>query len=209
MRNQLVGRRIAETKEAKRIKDKADLLKAIDENDVKVLKNSALKINENMAWDDEGAEGIISQEDDEYQWAGIDDPCVLITTSREPSSNLKQFSKEMHHLFPNSQRMNRGNTTIETIVEKCLKEQVTDLIILEENRGVPNKMSISHFPHGPTIKISLSNVVTRHQMDLDTTKKDGTKGHHKMPTQYPHILFHGSLPVRYRFSKFTDWFVQD
>lgn len=31
--------------------------------------------------------------DDEYAQAGIEDPRVLITTSRDPSSKLQQFAK--------------------------------------------------------------------------------------------------------------------
>lgn len=31
--------------------------------------------------------------DDEYRWAGVEDPKVLVTTSRDPSSRLKMFAK--------------------------------------------------------------------------------------------------------------------
>lgn len=31
--------------------------------------------------------------DDEYKWAGVEDPKIMITTSRDPSSKLKQFAK--------------------------------------------------------------------------------------------------------------------
>jgi U3 small nucleolar ribonucleoprotein protein IMP4 len=41
--------------------------------------------------------------DDEYIRAGEVDPRVMITTSRNPSSRLVQFSKEMTHIFPNAQ----------------------------------------------------------------------------------------------------------
>lgn len=37
--------------------------------------------------------GIVSAEDDEYRWAGAEDPKVIVTTSHDPSSKLKQFSK--------------------------------------------------------------------------------------------------------------------
>lgn len=46
--------------------------------------------------------------DDEYAHAGERDPKILITTSRDPSSRLVQFAKEVKLLFPNSQRVNRG-----------------------------------------------------------------------------------------------------
>ena len=31
--------------------------------------------------------------DDEYKWAGVEDPKIMITTSRDPSSRLKMFAK--------------------------------------------------------------------------------------------------------------------
>jgi len=37
--------------------------------------------------------GVTTHIDDEYQMAGVDDPRILITTSRNPSARLKQFAK--------------------------------------------------------------------------------------------------------------------
>lgn len=37
--------------------------------------------------------GVSSHMDDEYKWAGVEDPKVMVTTSRDPSSRLKMFSK--------------------------------------------------------------------------------------------------------------------
>ena len=34
-----------------------------------------------------------SHQDDEYAWAGVRDPKIMITTSHSPSSRLKQFAK--------------------------------------------------------------------------------------------------------------------
>lgn len=31
--------------------------------------------------------------DDEYKWAGVEDPKVMVTTSRDPSARLKMFAK--------------------------------------------------------------------------------------------------------------------
>ena len=31
--------------------------------------------------------------DDEYRWAGVEDPKIMITTSHDPSSRLKMFVK--------------------------------------------------------------------------------------------------------------------
>ena len=46
--------------------------------------------------------------DDEYARAGERDPKILVTTSRDPSSRLTQFAKELKLVFPNAQRINRG-----------------------------------------------------------------------------------------------------
>lgn len=37
--------------------------------------------------------------DDEYKWAGVEDPKIMITTSRDPSSKLKQFAKVIFNVF--------------------------------------------------------------------------------------------------------------
>jgi len=34
-----------------------------------------------------------THQDDEYVWAGVDDPKLVVTTSHNPSSRLKQFAK--------------------------------------------------------------------------------------------------------------------
>ena len=36
---------------------------------------------------------VTTHQDDEYSWAGVEDPKVVVTTSHNPSSRLKQFSK--------------------------------------------------------------------------------------------------------------------
>jgi U3 small nucleolar ribonucleoprotein protein IMP4 len=77
--------------------------------------------------------------DDEYFRAGMIDPKILITTSRDPSSRLQQFAKELRLIFPKSQRINRGNNVISELVSACKSNDVTDLIILHEHRGVPGK----------------------------------------------------------------------
>ena len=46
--------------------------------------------------------------DDEYARAGERDPKILVTTSRDPSSRLTHFAKELKLVFPNAQRINRG-----------------------------------------------------------------------------------------------------
>lgn len=119
--------------------------------------------------------------DDEYLMAGVRDPKVLITTSRDPSNRLIQFAKEMRLIIPNSQRINRGNHVMTDLTAACKSNEVSDLIILHEHRGVPDGLIISHFPHGPTAYFSLSNVVLRH--DIPESMEN------KVSEVYPHLIF--------------------
>ncbi|KIY73648.1 Brix-domain-containing protein [Cylindrobasidium torrendii FP15055 ss-10] len=119
--------------------------------------------------------------DNEYSRAGISDPKIVITTSRDPSSKLLQFSKEMRLVFPNAHRINRGNYVVKDLADACRANDVTDLIVLHEHRGKPDAMIISHFPHGPTAYFTLSNVALRH--DISTYQ------HSTVSEQYPHLIF--------------------
>ncbi|NP_001171858.1 U3 small nucleolar ribonucleoprotein IMP4 [Saccoglossus kowalevskii] len=166
-----------QTLERKRkIKDALDADKPIPTE----LKGEALHLQKSLEYDDEGGEGVTSHVDDEYRWAGVEDPKIMVTTSREPSSKLKRFAKEMKLTFPTAQRMNRGHYEVSHIVQACRANDVTDLIVLHEHRGEPDGMIICHLPYGPTAYFTLSNTVMRHDIpDIGT-----------MSEAYPHLIFH-------------------
>ncbi len=82
-----------------------------------------------------------SHVDDEYALVGVRDPKLFITSSRDPSSRLTQFVKEMKLVLPNSERINRGNYVIKDIVDACRANDVTDIVILHEHRGEPGMYS--------------------------------------------------------------------
>ncbi|KAK6464409.1 putative U3 snoRNP protein [Scheffersomyces coipomensis] len=118
--------------------------------------------------------------DDEYSaLSGIADPKLVITTSRDPSVKLLQFSKEIKLMFPNSLKLNRGNYVIPDLIQTCNRVNITDLVILHEHRGVPTSITISHFPHGPTAIFTLHNVKLRH--DLPNLGN--------ISESYPHLIF--------------------
>ena len=118
--------------------------------------------------------------DDEYSRSGTYDPRVLVTTSRDPSSKLTQFAKEVRLLFPNSTRLNRGGYTVSDLAAAARSNGITDMVVLHEHRGVPDAMVISHFPHGPTLLFTLHNVVLRHEVSSSNST---------VSEQYPHLIF--------------------
>ncbi|KAK4251725.1 anticodon-binding protein [Corynascus novoguineensis] len=120
--------------------------------------------------------------DDEYsELSGVVDPKVLVTTSRDPSSRLMSFSKEIRLLFPTGIRLNRGNLVLPELVRSAQSERLSDVVLLHEHRGTPTAITISHFPHGPTLMASLHNVVLR--ADIPRSIK-GT-----VSESYPHLIF--------------------
>ena len=66
----------------------------------------------------------------------IDSPVlqVLVTTSRDPSSKLTSFAKEVALVIPGAKSQNRGATVIAHLVESCRSSDISDMIIVHETR---------------------------------------------------------------------------
>ncbi|XP_053466668.1 U3 small nucleolar ribonucleoprotein protein IMP4 [Ictalurus furcatus] len=165
------------------IEEKKQKLKsALDDNRLipTEIRKQALDLQKQLEFDDEGGDGVSSHMDDEYKWAGVEDPKIMVTTSRDPSSRLKMFAKEVKLIFPGAQRMNRGNHEVDTLVHACKANNVTDLVIIHETRGQPDGLIVCHLPFGPTAYFTLYNVVMRHDIpDIGT-----------MSEAFPHLIFH-------------------
>jgi len=162
-RRELVYKRSRELRDATRIEKKRRMRAALsaDADTEKIpgdLRGEAAELAENLDW----AEG--AERDDEYRWAGAEDPRLVVTTSRDPSSKLKQFAKELRFLFPGAMRVNRGGYQLDELTRSCRANGVTDMILVSETRGIPDGLTICHLPHGPTAFFQLSAVLLRHDM---------------------------------------------
>jgi len=192
-RREYLYRKSVESQHQK-IQDKKDKVRRAVENNQLIdtdLKRDALELQRMGAWDDAGPElalaqggagggALASSQDDEYRWAGVEDPKIMITTSRDPSSKLKQFAKELRLLFPGSQRLNRGSYEFNQLMDACRANNVTDFMVVHEHRGIPDGLIVCHLPHGPTAYFTLSDIVMRHDIpDIGT-----------MSEAYPHLVFH-------------------
>ena len=45
-------------------------------------------------------------------------------------------------MFPNAQRLNRGNYVMTQLVQACVSNDITDLIIIHEHRGDPGNTAV-------------------------------------------------------------------
>ncbi|XP_055525893.1 U3 small nucleolar ribonucleoprotein protein IMP4 [Wyeomyia smithii] len=194
LRREYLYRKAVENRH-KSLQDKKEKIKRALEDHTPIhgdLKKDALTLQDKLKWNDEGPKRAVeiagvsggantaNSQDDEYRYAGCEDPKIMITTSRDPSAKLKQFVKELRLVFPNAQRMNRGNFEMKQLVHACRANNVTDFIIVHEHRGVPDNLIICHLPYGPTASFNLSDVVMRHDIvDIGP-----------MSEQKPHLIFH-------------------
>ena len=140
--------------------------------------------------EDNKTESVRTHVDDEYGDAGLLEPRVCVTTSRDPSSRLKQFAKEVKLLIPNSTRINRGNNRVDTLMEGCKQQEFTDVVVVQETRGEPDGLVVCHLPLGPTAFFTLSSGVLRHDLSPPAAP---------MSEAYPHIIlnnFHTALGQR-------------
>ncbi|KAI0910029.1 anticodon-binding protein [Ustulina deusta] len=164
--------------------------------DPSIANDKALR--KDFQYDESAQDRSIQEElelDDEYQHlSGLVDPRVLITTSRDPSTRLQAFSKEIRLLLPTGIRLNRGGTILPELVKSAQSAGLSDIILLHEHRGQPTGLTLSHLPFGPTVSFSLHNVVLRH--DIPNTIR-GT-----VSESYPHLIFEGfSTPLGLRIVK--------
>ena len=57
----------------------------------------------------------------------------------------------MRLVFPNAHRINRGNYVVKELADACRANDITDLIVLHEHRGIPGEQQPSGVPIGQFI----------------------------------------------------------
>lgn len=141
------------------------------------LRDDALHLLKQTTYDD--AETEKQAIDDEYQFMGVEDPKVAVTTSRDPSGPIKHFARELSQMIPNAQRVNRGQADLKSLVELCRTHEMTDIVIVHGTHGDPDCLIISHLPCGPTCYLSLQNVVMRRHIENAPP----------LSSAFPHLVF--------------------
>ena len=57
-------------------------------------------------------------------------------------ASMHLFPQELRLIFPNAQRLNRGNYVMTQLVQACVANDITDLIIIHEHRGDPGNCEV-------------------------------------------------------------------
>lgn len=184
LRKEYLFKKALEDREAVTFEKKRKLQDALDKNKAipTELRGEDKRLRKSLDLADDRTKQQRSSVDDEYAYLGVKDPKVLVTTSRDPSSRLTQFLKELRLLFPGAQRMNRGAYIVKDLMQLARSHEMTDVIIVHEHRGEPDGLVVCHLPFGPTAYFGLSNVVLRH--DLPEKAPTVSEAH-------PHLIFSG------------------
>ncbi|KTW28317.1 rRNA-binding ribosome biosynthesis protein RPF1 [Pneumocystis jirovecii RU7] len=100
---------------------------------------------------------------DEETFESINDPKyipkTLITTSKRPSKQTYSFARELIDLFPHSTFIKRGvQFEIDKIAMYCAKRGYSNLIFVNENRKMPDSLTVIHLPSGPSFYFTLSSI---------------------------------------------------
>lgn len=184
LRREFLFRKSLEGKEKELYEKKRKIRQALEEGKPipSELRREEAELRHQVELEDDNTAVPRTHIDDEYAHAGERDPKILITTSRDPSSRLVQFAKEVKLLFPNSQRVNRGGMVVSDLVESCRSHDYTDLVMVHEHRGEPDGLVVCHLPYGPTAYFGIFNAVLRH--DIGDKAQVGT-----MSEAYPRLIF--------------------
>ncbi|CAH3030609.1 unnamed protein product [Porites evermanni] len=85
-------------------------------------------------------------------------PKVLITSSDRSKLKTVRFMEELQRLIPNSEIRVRKGLDLKKIIPQAKEKGFTALIVVNEDRKVPNGVVISHLPDGPTAHFKLSSI---------------------------------------------------
>ncbi|XP_078355957.1 ribosome production factor 1-like [Oculina patagonica] len=105
-------------------------------------------------------------------------PKVLITSSDRSKVKTVQFMEELKRIIPNSEVRVRKGLDLKKIIPQAKEKGFTSLVVVNEDRKVPNGIVITHLPDGPTAHFKLSSVKLGKEI----------KNHGRMTSHRPEVI---------------------
>ncbi|NP_001231768.1 ribosome production factor 1 isoform 2 [Danio rerio] len=105
----------------------------------------------------------------------LTNPKVLITTSDRPRGRTVRFCDQLATVIPHAYVYYRRGLALKKVIPQCISRGFTYLMVINEDRKVPNGMVLCHLPDGPTAHFKVSSVrlrkeMKRHEMDSSRRK---------------------------------------
>ncbi|KAL3994524.1 Ribosome production factor 1 [Acanthocheilonema viteae] len=148
-------------------KEKPRTIESTREHDVTVIEDDDQEVQHDEANDEMSA----------YFSDGVP-PKILITTSPYAKVNTFKFCYELQKCIPNADIFTRKGIPLKKVVKQAKSKEYTDLIVVHEDRKMPNGIVLCHLPDGPTAFFKINN--------LTFTKNLKKKG--ESTTHYPELV---------------------
>lgn len=113
--------------------------------------------------DNEELRKELETDDFSSYFEGTYEPKILITFADNPVTLTRKFGLELSRIFVNALVKVRNKSSVKKMVKSAIREEFTDIVVINENRRKPNGLLVIHLPNGPTAHFKLSNVkITEH-----------------------------------------------
>ncbi|XP_051930594.1 ribosome production factor 1 [Hippocampus zosterae] len=124
------------------------------------------RVHDETTVDPEDEEVAFDEATDEFSayFNGLTNPKVLITTSDRPRGRTVKFCRQLATVIPNAHVYYRRGLALKRIIPQCVARDFTYLIVINEDRKVPNGLVLCHLPEGPTAHFKVSSVRLRKEM---------------------------------------------
>ncbi|XP_045111574.1 probable ribosome production factor 1 [Portunus trituberculatus] len=111
---------------------------------------------------------MVEEEDEELEHEEANDeyasyftksyvPKILITCSDNPHTKTIAFIRELCRIIPGAVPKWRSRSSIKKMVKKATDKGFTDILVVNEDRRIPNGLLVIHLPEGPSALFRLSN----------------------------------------------------
>ncbi|XP_049287782.1 probable ribosome production factor 1 [Anopheles funestus] len=84
-------------------------------------------------------------------------PRVMITFNATPHNATREFASLLRRIIPNTSTFRRNKTQLKRVCQSAIRENFTDILVVNENKKKPEGLLLIHLPEGPTAHFKISN----------------------------------------------------
>ncbi|EAA14330.2 AGAP009968-PA [Anopheles gambiae str. PEST] len=105
------------------------------------------------------------------------EPRVMITFNATPHMVTRKFASLLRRMIPNAKTFRRNKTQLKRVCKSAIRENYTDILVVNENRKKPEGLLLIHLPDGPTAHFKVSNFkdlkdLKRNERDITTHRPE-------------------------------------
>ncbi|KAM3715723.1 Brix domain-containing protein [Dirofilaria immitis] len=86
-------------------------------------------------------------------------PKILLTTSPYAKVNTFKFCYELQKCIPNADIFTRKGIPLKRVIKQAKSKEYTDLVVVHEDKKMPNGVVLCHLPDGPTAFFKINSLI--------------------------------------------------